>query len=192
MLQKNEKHVFPDDWRKISDKEAIEHIEHLIKHCQEYEIKVHGEDIVTINNINFNLFNTNLRNKYIGRDFKYSFYVVNHQKTYDSVADAGIYVLIKGLIDICKQASIEQKAKAEKRAKVDTVIGTTVICGLFIWGMIFITDQLPNILKTMENLFKTNKIENTSQQQSLPKDNEYVLTQQQIQNYRDTLKQVVK
>lgn len=184
---KNNKHVFPDDWRKISDKEAIEHIEHLIKHCQEYEIKVYGENFVTINNINFNLYNTNLRNKYIRRGFKYSFYVVNHQKTYDSVADAGIYVLIKGLIDICKQASIEQKAKTEKRVKVDTVIGATVICGLFIWGMIFIADQLPNILKTMENLFKTNKIENTAQQQSLPKDNEYKQTQSQIANYCDSL-----
>lgn len=190
MSQKNNKHIFPDNWKKISNEEAIKHIEYLILHCQEYEIKIYGENFVTINNISFNLYNTNLRH-----GFKYSFYVVNHQKTYDSIANAVVYVLIKGLIDICKQVSVEreqkQKEKTEKRAKVDTVIGTTVICGLFIWGMIFIADQLPNILKTMENLFKTNKIENTAQQQSLPKDNEYVLTQQQIQNYRDSLKQVV-
>lgn len=86
-----------------------------------------------------------------------------------------------------EQKIAKKRAIPGKIAKVDTVIGATVICGLFIWGMIFIADQLPNILKTMENLFKTNKVENTAQQQSLPKDNEYKQTQSQIANYCDSL-----
>ncbi len=185
---KKNKHVFPDDWGKISDKEAIKHIEYLLEHYQEYDMSKFGDNGIIINEIYFYPSNISLQH---GVTFKYM--IINMQKVYGSTKD--IYPMIQQLIDVCHveiNKRKTEKAKAKKIAKVDTVIGATVICGLFIWGMIFIADQLPNILKMMENLFKTNKVENTAQQQSLPKDNEYVLTQQQIQNYRDTLKQVVK
>ena len=38
-------HEFPEDWRKISNEEAISHIKYLLEHYKEYNIEKYGNTL---------------------------------------------------------------------------------------------------------------------------------------------------
>lgn len=177
MSQKKNKHIFPDNWKKISDQEAIKHIEYLIEHYKEYEITRNGIDYVKVGGIDICK----------GVLVEEAFFVKN--KIYVQSDNRKICVLLDVLFKFCQQEAIKRE-QDRKLGKKD-IIFLSGVAALFVFFVIMAT-KISEYGKK-ENIKKA-KIENMVKQyeQSLPYYNEYVLTQQQIQNYRDSLKQIMK
>lgn len=194
-MSKKQEHQFPENWKNISSEEAIKHIEYLLEHYQEYDMRKFGDDGIIINEIYFYLLNISLPH---GVTFKYM--VINMQKLYGSTKD--IYPMIQQLIDLChveiNKRETEKAIKANKDAEKQKIkrIIFTVISSAFIIatiaGAVYILNDIFKII--YKEGARQNKIEKEVKkyEKTLPHYNEYVLTQKQIQNYRDSLKQVMK
>ena len=177
MLQKKSKHVFPDDWKKISDQEAIKHIEYLIEHYKEYEITRNGIDYVKVGSIDICK----------GVLVEEAFFIKN--KMYVHSDNEKICVLLDILFKFCQQEAIKREQDRKLSKKDIAFLSAVAVLSVF---LIIVAIGIREYAEK-ENIKKA-KIENMVKQyeRSLPNYNEYVLTQQQIQNYRDSLKQNMK
>ena len=194
-MSKKTQHEFPENWKNISQEEAIKHIKYLLEHYQEYDMRKFGDDGIVINEI---YFYPSIMKLAHGTTFKYMH--VNMQKIYSSTDD--IYPLIQQLISVCK-VEIEKREKekainaaknAEKQKRKNIVLGSisgALLVAIFAAAGYMIDD----IFKTIDKeRARQNKIENAvrSYEKTLPHYNEYLQTQKQIQNYRDSLNRVTR
>lgn len=194
-MSKKQEHQFPENWKNISSEEAIKHIEYLLEHYQEYDMRKFGDNGIIINEIYFYPLNISLPH---GVTFKYM--VINMQNVYGSTKD--IYPMIQQLIDVChveinkreKEEAINAAKKAKKQKVKNIVLGS--ISGALLVAIFAATGYMINdIFKTIDKEgARQNKIEKEVKkyEKTLPHYNEYLQTQKQIQNYRDSLQQVVK
>lgn len=194
-MSKKQEHQFPENWKNISSEEAIKHIEYLLEHYQEYDMSKFGDNGIIINEIYFYPSNISLQH---GVTFKYM--IINMQKVYGSTKD--IYPMIQQLIDVChveinkreKEEAINAAKKAKKQKVKNIVLGS--ISGALLVAIFAATGYMINdIFKTIDKEgARQNKIEKEVKkyEKTLPHYNEYLQTQKQIQNYRDSLQQVVK
>lgn len=194
-MSKKQEHQFPENWKNISSEEAIKHIEYLLEHYQEYDMSKFGDNGIIINEIYFYPLNISLRH---GVTFKYM--DINMQKVYGNTED--IYPMIQQLIDVCHveinkretEKAINAAKKAKKQKVKNIVLGS--ISGALLVAIFAATGYMINdIFKTIDKEgARQNKIEKEVKkyEKTLPHYNEYLQTQKQIQNYRDSLKQVVK
>lgn len=194
-MSKKQEHQFPENWKNISSEEAIKHIEYLLEHYQEYDMRKFGDNGIIINEIYFYPSNISLQH---GVTFKYM--IINMQKVYGSTKD--IYPMIQQLIDVChveinkreKEEAINAAKKAKKQKVKNIVLGS--ISGALLVAIFAATGYMINdIFKTIDKEgARQNKIEKEVKkyEKTLPHYNEYLQTQKQIQNYRDSLQQVVK
>ncbi|MBR6010373.1 MAG: hypothetical protein IKP35_03070 [Alphaproteobacteria bacterium] len=175
-------HEFPEDWRKISNEEAISHIKYLLEHYKEYNIEKYGNTL-TINGIIIAPMNLNI--------YDYKMFLVA-KKVYGSTED--IYPMIQQLIDVCNVEINKRKAEKAIEANKKKRIIFTVISSAFIIAAIAGTVYMINdIFKIIDKeRAKQIKIENEIKryEKTLPYYNEYLQTKQQIQNRRDSLKKV--
>ena len=188
-------HKFPEDWKNISQEEAIEHIKYLLEHYKEYDMYDFGKDGIVINEIGFWPVNINLRH---GVTFKYIH--VNMQKIYSDTDD--IYKLIQQLISVCKveiekqeqEKAINAAKKAKKQKVKNIVLGS--ISGALLVAIFAATGyMIDDIFKTIDKeRARQNKIENAvrSYEKTLPNYQEYKQTQLKIANYRDSLERVIR
>ena len=192
-MSKKQEHQFPENWKNISQEEAIEHIKYLLEHYKEYDICKFGDDGIIINEIKIYPYNINLRHNCT---FKYM--NINLQKLYNDTDE--IYKLIQQLIDVCKveiekreqekAKNAENNAKKQKRKKI---ILTAVSCAFVIVAFAGSVYMVKDIFKTIDKeRARQNKIEKAvrNYEKTLPHYNEYLQTQKQIQNYRDSLNRV--
>ena len=84
-----QQHEFPENWKNISDEEAIEHIKYLLEHIQEYEITVRFDNYVLVAGISLK----RLDLKYCKYYSAFPGFVVNSQQTYNVVQKKDIYQL---------------------------------------------------------------------------------------------------
>ena len=192
-MSKKTQHQFPENWKNISQEEAIEHIKYLLEHYTEYDMRKFGKEGIIINEIIFYPSNVNLRH---GVTFKYMH--VNMQKVYSGTDD--IYPLVQQLIDVCKveinkretEKAINAAKKAKKQKVKNIVLGS--ISGALLVAIFAATGYMLNdILKTIDKeRARQNKIEKAvrSYEKTLPNYQEYKQTQQKIANYRDSLNRV--
>lgn len=188
-MSKKQEHQFPENWKNISSEEAIKHIKYLLEHYQEYDMRKFGNNGIVINEIYFYPVVISLRH---GVTFKYMY--INMQKVYGRTED--IYPMIQQLIDVCNveidKRETEKAIKANKK-KIKRIIFTVI-------GFAFIIATIAGTGYMIDDIFKTidkerarqNKIEKEVKkyEKTLPHYNEYLQTQKQIQNYRDTLNRV--
>ena len=181
-------HEFPEDWRKISNEEAISHIKYLLEHYEEYNIEKYGNTL-TINGIIIAPMNLNI--------YDYKLFLVA-KKVYGSTED--IYPMIQQLFDVCakevkkreqqseKQAAIKAK-KADRKGTIINIVGCCFTVIVLVAGTYAIV-KLVNMGK--QERAKQIKIENEIKkyEKTLPYYNEYLQTKQQIQNCRDSLEKV--
>ena len=198
-------HKFPEDWKNISQEEAIKHIKYLLEHYKEYDMRKFGDDGIVINEITFYPSRINLRH---GVAFKYMH--VNFQKIYSDSDDIyklysdsdDIYKLIQRLINVCKveidKREVEKAINAEKKAKKEKIKSVILI----VISSAFIIATIAGTVYMVKDIFKTidkerarqNKIENAvrSYEKTLPNYEEYKQTQLKIANYRDSLERVIR
>ena len=186
----NPQHEFPEDWRKISNEEAISHIKYLLEHYEEYDIEKYGSRL-TINGIIIAPMNINI--------YDCKMFLVA-QKVYGEHLDLDIYPLIQQLFDVCakevkkreqqseKQAAIKAK-KADRKGTIINIVGCCLTVIVLVAGTYAIV-KLVNMGK--QERAKQIKIENEIKryEKTLPYYNEYLQTKQQIQNRRDSLEKV--
>lgn len=140
------KHAFPDDWSKISDKEAIEHLQYLLENYKKYKITFGSYGYVSVAGIRLKHNPNGIK---FGGNYTYdapNFRVNN--KIYDCFRNKDIYLLCNKLFYACKQEAEKQEKQNETKSKVALTACVSVVCGLCIWGMIFIADQ---IVKNQQN-----------------------------------------
>lgn len=185
MTQKQE-YQFPENWENVSDDEAIKHIKYLLEHYQEYDMRKFGDNGIVINEIYFFPLDISLSHCVT---FKYM--CINWQKVYDSTED--IYPMIQQLIDVCnveinkrKTEEVINAAKKAKKEKIQKNIVITVLFALLCAGVVCISAEI------RKDMIKQAKIKEETRryQKTLPHYNEYLQTQKQIQNYRDSLNRV--
>jgi len=194
-MSKKTQHEFPENWKNISEEEAIEHIKYLLEHYKEYDIRKFGDDGIVINEIKIYPYNINLRH-----NCTFKFMHINLQKLYNDTDE--IYKLIQQLISVCK-VEIEKREKekaitaaknAKKQKRKNIVLGS--ISGALLVAIFAATGYMINdIFKTIDKeRARQNKIEKAvrSYEKTLPHYNEYLQTQKQIQNYRDSLNRVTR
>lgn len=178
-MMKKEKHVFPENWKEISDEESVKQLEYLLEHHKEYNIHQISEDHIIISDISFCKSN-------FGHPYNF-YYVVNMQRAYSSLDKQ--FSLLEKLLDVCKQEAIIQQQTKEKKRKKDNIRFYVLFCTI----ILALSIASANLLKDIERQEKSEKdIEEQVKQyeQSLPQYNEYLQTQKQIQNYRDSLKNI--
>ena len=154
------KHAFPDDWSKISDKEAIEHLQYLLENYKEYKITFGPYGYISVAGIRLKHNPNGIK---FGGNYTYdapNFRVNN--KIYDYFRNKDIYLLCSKLFYACKQEAEKQEKQNETKSKVALTACVSVICGLFIWGMIFIETQMiespqSNSKKQIEHKYKEMK-----------------------------------
>ena len=173
-MSKTPQHEFPEDWRKISNEEAVSHIKYLLEHYEEYNIEKYGNTL-TINGIIIAPMNI----------YDYKMFLVA-KKVYGSTED--IYPMIQQLFDVCAKEvkKREQKAKT-KEQKIINIIGTIVLVAGFCAIMGYMTWDIYK--QDKKERIKQNKIENEIKkyEKTLPNYKEYEQVKVQIQNYRDSL-----
>ena len=177
----NPQHEFPEDWRKISNEEAISHIKYLLEHYEEYNIEKYGNTL-TINGIIIAPMNI----------YDCKMFLVA-QKVYGEHLDLDIYPLIQQLFDVCAKEVKKREQKAETKAKnayrkgtIINVIGCCFTVIVLVAGTYAIV-KLVNMGK--QERAKQIKIENEVKryEKTLPNYKEYEQVKVQIQNYRDSL-----
>lgn len=179
MTQKQE-HQFPENWKNVSSEEAIKHIKYLLEHYQEYDMRKFGDNGIVINEIYF--FPLVIRFEYMD---------INWQKVYDSTED--IYPMIQQLIDVCNveinKRKTEEVINAAKKAKKQKV--KNIVLGS-ISGALLVAIFAATVKIIDKERARQNKIEKEVKkyEKTLPHYNEYLQTQKQIQNYRDSLNRV--
>ena len=192
-MSKKTQHEFPENWKNISEEEAIEHIKYLLEHYKEYDIRKFGDDGIVINEIKIYPYNINLRHNCT---FKYMH--INLQNRYSDTDE--IYKLIQQLIKVCKveikkreqEKAIAAAKNAKKQKRKHIVLGSisgALLVAIFAAAGYMIDD----IFKTIDKeRARQNKIENAVKQyeKTLPNYQEYKQTQQKIANYRDSLNRV--
>ena len=186
-MSKTPQHEFPEDWRKISNEEAISHIKYLLEHYEEYDIEKYGNgNTLTINGIIIAPMNI----------YDCKMFLVA-QKVYGEHLDLDIYPLIQQLFDVCakevkkreqqseKQAAIKAK-NAYRKGTIINVIGCCFTVIVLVAGTYAIV-KLVNMGK--QERAKQIKIENEVKryEKTLPNYKEYEQVKVQIQNYRDSL-----
>lgn len=194
-MSKKTQHEFPENWKNISEEEAIEHIKYLLEHYKEYDIRKFGDDGIVINEIKIYPYNINLRH-----NCTFKFMHINLQKLYNDTDE--IYKLIQQLISVCKveiekreqEKAITAAKNAKKQKRKNIVLGS--ISGALLVAIFAATGYMINdIFKTIDKeRARQNKIEKAvrSYEKTLPHYNEYLQTQKQIQNYRDSLNRVTR
>ena len=190
------KHEFPKDWSNITDKEAIERINHLLKHYKEYDIKKQG-DSITIDGVLI----AQVDKRFLGKCFAIGYPMGIYWQ------DSPVYQLIEWLYNLCKteaekreqQAKTEAekreqqaKIKAEKQRKIEkivTIAGISAIIILVVAGAYEIAKQ---VKMNKQEQAKQIKIENEVKryEQTLPNYKEYEQVKVKSQNYRDSLNKV--
>ena len=152
-----------------------------------------GDNGIVINEIYFYPVVISLKH---GVTFKYV--DINMQKLYGSTED--IYPMIQQLIDVCNveinkrktEEAINAAKKAKKQKVKNIVLGS--ISGALLVAIFAATGyMIDDIFKTIDKeRARQNKIEKAvrSYEKTLPNYNEYLQTQKQIQNYRDSLNRV--
>ena len=178
-------HVFPKDWRKISEDEAIEHIQYLLEHYKEYQIKRYNKKHVMIGDVYFVKYNVPVSdcNKFC--------YMVNMQAVYHTGQKA--YQLLDQLMDGCKAESEKEKIeipkwenKLTRKKEINDIITYTTLIIMLVAGS-FSMVYFKKCQKKED--IKKAKIENAVKQyeQSLPGYSQYVTTKEKINQYRDSL-----
>ena len=188
-MSKTPQHEFPEDWRKISNEEAISHIKYLLEHYEEYNIEKQGNSIIIDGmSISPRVMST------LGTCFAIGYPVGVYWQ------DSPVYQLIEWLYNLCKteaekreqQAKIkaERKKEEDKEQKIINIIGTIVLVVGFCAIMGYMTWDIYK--QDKKERIKQIKIENKVKQyeKTLPYYKEYELTKQQLQNYRDSLNRV--
>lgn len=192
-MSKKQEHQFPENWENVSDDEAIKHIKYLLEHYQEYDMRKFVDDGIVINEICFYPLAISLQH---GVTFKHM--VINMQKVYGSTED--IYPMIQQLIDVCnveidkrKTEEVINAAKKAKKQKVKNIV-LGYISGALLVAIFAATGYMIGyMIKTIDKeRARQNKIEKEVKkyEKTLPHYNEYLQTQKQIQNYRDSLNRV--
>ena len=175
------KHEIPKDWSNITDKEAIERINYLLKHYKECDIKKQG-DIIIINDIT-----VVYRVHPIGELCAIGYPLRIYSK------GSEIYPLIKKLFNLCK-AEVEKREsqKIQKQDKTERIIKVACICVTIIAVVIGAYEIKKEAKINKQEQAKQIKIENEMKryEKTLPYYNEYLQTKQQIQNRRDSLEKV--
>ena len=182
-MSKTPQHEFPEDWRKISNEEAISHIKYLLEHYEEYDIEKYGNgNTLTINGIIIAPMNI----------YDCKMFIVA-QKVYGGHLDLDIYPLIQQLFDVCAKEVKKREQKAETKAKnayrkgtIINVIGCCFTVIVLVAGT-YAFVKLVNMGK--QERAKQIKIENEVKryEKTLPNYKEYEQVKVQIQNYRDSL-----
>lgn len=192
-MSEKQEHQFPENWNNISSEEAIKHIKYLLEHYQEYDMCKFGDNGIIINEIYFYSLAISLRH---GFTFKYM--DINMQKVYGSTED--IYPMIQQLIDVCNveinkrktEEAINAAKKAKKQKVKNIVLGS--ISGALLVAIFAATGYMINdIFKIIDKeRARQNQIEKEVKkyEKTLPHYNEYLQTQKQIQNYRDSLMRI--
>ena len=128
------KRAFPDDWSKISDKEAIEHLQYLLETYKKYKITFGPYGYISI---------AGIRLKHNPNGIKFG-----GNYTHDAPNFRVNNKIYDKLFYACKQEAEKQEKQNETKSKVALTACVSVVCGLFIWGTIFIADQ---IVKNQQN-----------------------------------------
>lgn len=179
-MSEKQEHQFPENWKNISSEEAIKHVKYLLEHYQEYDMRKFGDNGIVINEIYF-----------LSLDIRFKYMDINWQKVYDSTED--IYPMIQQLIDVCnveinkrKTEEVINAAKKAKKQKVKNIVLGSISGALLV--AIFAT----TVKIIDKERARQNKIEKEVKkyEKTLPHYNEYLQTQKQIQNYRDSLNRV--
>lgn len=151
------KHIFPDDWSKISDKKAIEYLKYLLKNYKEYKITFGPYGYISVAGIRLKHNPNGIK---FGGNYTYDApnFCVNN-RIYDYFKSKDIYLLCNKLFYACKQEAKKQETRNETKSKVALTACVSVICGLCIWGTIFIADQIvknqqSNSKKQIEHKYK--------------------------------------
>ncbi|MBR6010375.1 MAG: hypothetical protein IKP35_03080 [Alphaproteobacteria bacterium] len=154
------KRAFPDDWSKISDKEAIEYLKYLLKNYKKYKITFGPYSYISVAGIRLKHNPNGIK---FGGNYTYdapNFRVNN--RIYDYFKSKDIYLLCNKLFYACKQEAEKQEKQNETKSKVALTACVSVICGLIIWGTIFIETQMieaqqSNSKKQIEHKYKEMK-----------------------------------
>lgn len=179
-------HVFPKDWREISEDEIVEHIQYLLEHYKEYQIKRYNKKHVMIGDVYF------VKCSVPVSDCNKFCYMINMQALCHMNHKA--YQLLEQLMDICK-AEVEKQEKIEipkwgnkltRKKEINDIIIYSALTIMLIVG-------IPSMVyfkkcQKKEDIKKA-KIENAVKQyeQSLPEYSQYVTTKEKINQYRDSL-----
>ena len=152
------KHEFPQDWSNITDKEAIERINHLLKHYKEYDIKKQG-DSITIDGVLI----AQVDRRFLGKCFAIGYPMRIYWQ------DSPVYQLLEWLYNLCKTEAEKReqqaKIKAEKRDKIAQIGVAVFITGIFMAGTWFIAGQIHNVEKMLDdNADRINKTEKRIEQ----------------------------
>lgn len=121
-----EKHLFPKDWLKLSDKQVIEQLQYLLDHYKEYKISKLNDDVIEIAGISFFKFHIGDNNSTL------DCYYINHQKLY-SMATEEVFNLCEKLFNIGQQAT---KNKIDKRKFMNVSGMVGIIVASLIFGFV--------------------------------------------------------
>ncbi len=177
------KQEIPKDWLKITDEEAIKRLNYLLIHYKEYNIEKQGDSII-IDGMSISLRVIPTLGTYFAIGYPVGVYWPS----------SPAYQLIEWLYNLCKTEAEKReqqaKIKAEKADRKGTIINIVGCCFtviVLVAGTYAIV-KLVNMGK--QERAKQIKIENEikNYEKTLPYYNEYLQTKQQIQNYRDSLK----
>ncbi len=175
------KHIFPDDWSKISDKKAIEYLKYLLKNYKKYKISILGDRHFLIGNVDICKEEKTILNN------RFTVYTIN-KRSFTVDSEVGFY--LSRLIYLCEQEQAEKAIKANKKKRIIfTVISFAFIIAT-IAGTVYMINDIFKIID--KERARQNKIEKEVKkyEKTLPYYNEYLQTKQQIQNCRDSLKKV--
>ena len=154
------KHIFPDDWSKISDKKAIEYLKYLLKNYKKYKITFGPYGYVSVAGIRLKHNPNGIK---FGGNYTYdapNFRVNN--RIYDYFRNKDIYLLCNKLFYACKQEAGKQEARKETKSKVGMTVCVSLICVLMLCGTAFIANQMVknqqnNPKKQIEHKYKEYK-----------------------------------
>jgi len=184
-MTEKEKHVFPENWKKISNEESVKQLESLLKHYKEYNIRQISEDYIKIGDIS-------IWKSSFGHPYNF-YYAVNMQKVYDSRDKQ--FSLLEKLLDACKQEVIIRQQEKEKKRKKDNIRFYVLILTIILFLSAVSAKLLKDIELQIQEKSKKEKIINDQvkqYEQSLPNYDEYKQTQEKIANYRDSLQRESK
>ena len=179
------KHEIPKDWSNITDKEAIERINYLLKHYKEYDIKKQGNTI-TIEGVGI----AQVDKLFLGKCFAIGYPIMIYW------SNSPVYQLIEWLYNLCKTEAEKReqqaKIKAEKQRKIEKIVNIVGISAIIILVVAGAYEIVKQVKMNKQEQSRQYKIENKVKQyeKTLPYYKEYELTKQQLQNYRDSLNKV--
>ena len=184
-MSKTPQHEFPEDWRKISNEEAISHIKYLLENYEEYNIEKQGNSIIIDGmSISPRVMST------LGTCFAIGYPVGVYWQ------DSPVYQLIEWLYNLCKTEAEKReqqaKIKAEKQKKIERIVNIVGISAIIILVVAGAYEIVKEAKTNKQEHAKQIKIENEMKryEKTLPYYKEYELTKQQLQNYRDSLNRV--